>query len=91
MNEQQAKKRIDQLIQELHHHADLYYRKDALEISDEAYDSLYQELVSLEQAFPQHRDTLSPTVRVGGKLLDGFVKTTHIFPQWSFDNVFDFS
>lgn len=91
MNNREAKKRIEQLTKELHHHADLYYRKDAPEISDEAYDSLYQELVSLEQAFPQYRDPLSPTVRVGGKILDGFQKVQHIFPQWSFDNIFDWN
>lgn len=90
MNEGEAKKKIDNLTKELHHHADLYYRKDNPEITDEAYDSLYQELVSLEQAFPQFKDPLSPTVRVGGKILDGFTKAIHVFPQWSFDNVFDF-
>jgi len=88
MNETSAKKRIENLVSELNHHADLYYKKDAPQISDEAYDSLYSELVSLEQAFPQLRDPLSPTVRVGGKILDGFEKAEHIYPQWSFDNVF---
>jgi DNA ligase (NAD+) len=89
MNEASAKKRIATLTAELNHHADLYYKKDAPEISDEAYDSLYRELVSLEQAFPHLRDPLSPTVRVGGTILDGFEKARHKHPQWSFDNVFD--
>jgi DNA ligase (NAD+) len=29
-------------------------------------------------------------VPVGGKILDGFVKTKHLVPQWSYDNVFGF-
>ncbi len=84
-----AHKRINSLVSELRHHARLYYLHDNPEISDEAYDSLYQELVSLEQAFPDLRDPLSPTVRVGGKILDGFEKVEHQYPQWSFDNIFD--
>jgi DNA ligase (NAD+) len=91
MNEKEAQQKIKQLTQTLHYHSDLYYRTDNPEISDEVYDSLYQELVSLEQAFPQFKDTLSPTVRVGGLMLDGFEKIPHIFPQWSFDNLFDWN
>ncbi|MFT6361576.1 MAG: DNA ligase (NAD+), partial [Candidatus Paceibacteria bacterium] len=89
MNESEAKKRIATLVKELKHHANLYYKKDSVEISDEAYDSLYQELVSLEQAFTHLQDSNSPTMRVGGKILEGFEKAEHRFAQWSFDNVFD--
>jgi len=91
MSEGEAKKRIAILVKEIKHHADLYYKKDHPEISDEAYDSLYKELVSLEQAFPHLRKSDSPTARVGGKILEGFEKATHRFPQWSFDNVFDWN
>lgn len=87
-NEKKIKDRIHKLTREIRHHSRLYYKHDAPEISDEVYDSLYAELVSLEQAFPHLKDPLSPTVRVGDKILDGFEKATHIFPQWSFDNVF---
>lgn len=91
MNEKEVQQKIKQLTQTLHYHSDLYYRTDNPEISDEVYDSLYQELVSLEQAFPQFKDALSPTVRVGGLMLDGFEKIQHFFPQWSFDNLFDWN
>lgn len=89
MNEKEAQKRILFLEKELHHHADLYYQKDAPIISDEAYDSLYSELVELQQVFPHLIESQSITENVGGKILDGFEKATHRFPQWSFDNVFD--
>ncbi|MCA9352584.1 NAD-dependent DNA ligase LigA [Patescibacteria group bacterium] len=91
MNEREAKKRITQLTNEIAHHAELYYIHDAPIVSDEVYDSLYQELVSLEQAFPHLQRKNSPTQRVGDGILEGFTKARHRFPQWSFDNVFDFT
>jgi DNA ligase (NAD+) len=90
MNEITAKKRILQLVVEISYHADLYHQKDMSEISDEAYDSLLQELVSLEQLFPDLQSPQSPTHRIGGKVLEGFDKATHRFSQWSFDNIFNF-
>ena len=89
MKDRDVHKRIQNLTEEIRRHADLYYRKDQPEISDEAYDALYRELLELEAAFPHLKDPASPTHRVGGKILEGFAKATHRFPQWSFDNVFD--
>lgn len=88
MNERQAHKRMEVLVRELQEHAKHYYQEDAPTISDEAYDSLYRELVSLEQAFPHLQNPDSPSRVVGGKILEGFSKVEHNFPQWSFDNVF---
>ncbi len=88
LSEKKAQERMQKLIQEIRYHSNLYYKHDAPEISDEAYDSLYNELVSLEQAFPHLKDSLSPTVRVGDKILESFEKVEHHFPQWSFDNIF---
>ena len=87
-NEKEAQDRMKKISKELKHHAYLYYVKDSPEISDEAYDALYQELLALEKRFPHLRDPESPTLRVGGKILDGFQKVEHHFPQWSFDNIF---
>lgn len=91
MNENDAKKRIIILNEQLRYHANLYYTHDTPQISDENYDSLYQELVSLEQAFPHLRLNDSITKKVGSVILDGFEKAQHIFPQWSFDNIFSFN
>lgn len=87
-NTRDIQQRMDKLVHELRYHADCYYRKDQPEISDEAYDALYQELVALEQQYPEYKDPLSPTVRVGGEILSGFRKVNHRFAQWSFDNLF---
>ncbi len=72
----------------LSYHGHRYYVLDAPEISDEAYDALLHELVTLEAEYPSLRTPDSPTQRVGGKILDGFEKIVHRVPQWSFDNVF---
>lgn len=86
-----AKKRIKLLVDELNHHAILYYQKNTPVISDQVYDTLYQELVSLEQAFPEYAQGNSPTIRVGGLIIDSFEKAQHQYRQWSFDNVFDWN
>lgn len=91
MNSEQAKKRIQQLRLLLEHHRHLYHTKDAPEISDQVYDSLMQELATLEVQFPMFDSPMSPTHRVGGNVLSQFKKVTHEVRQWSFDNVFDFT
>jgi DNA ligase (NAD+) len=81
MTAKETQKRIKILRAEIEKHRELYHTKDAPEISDEAYDALVRELMSLDPQF---------TVPVGGKILEGFTKTKHLIPQWSYDNVFGF-
>lgn len=76
--------RIEQLRKLVAHHAEQYHTHDTPEISDEAYDALVRELISLEGDVSHS----SPSQKVGGKILEGFTKTKHISPQWSYDNVF---
>jgi len=90
MSKKEIKERIEKLRGILHHHDHLYYVLDRPELSDEAYDSLLIELKGLEEANPEFFSSTSPSVRVGGKPVAGFRKTTHKVRQWSFDNVFDF-
>lgn len=83
-----AKKRIAKLIEQID---DLRYRYHVLndpEVSDQIYDSLEQELVSLENQFPDLKQPDSPLQRIGGKPLDKFTKVTHEVQQWSFNDVF---
>ncbi len=82
-------KRVSQLQEVINYHRGLYHTHDAPEISDEVYDSLVQELSSLEQQYPELKTQNSPTERVGGEPLKEFVKVTHAVQQWSFDDVFD--
>lgn len=90
MDEQaQVKKRIAQLTKEINRHRELYHTKDAPEISDQAYDSLLEELGSLEESFPDFALAESPVKKVGAVILESFQKVIHRYPQWSFDDVFD--
>lgn len=91
MNKQEAQERIEKLRAELDRHRYLYHVLDTPEISDEAYDSLFEELVKLEEAFPELRSPESPTERVGAEPLEKFTKVRHKVSQWSFDDVFDFN
>ncbi len=88
MNEKDAKKRIEQLRNLLRYHNHLYYVLDNPKISDAQYDSLMQELIGLEQKYPQYQDDNSPTQRVGGEPLDKFKKVNLSVKQWSFADVF---
>ena len=84
------KEKILKLRQEIEKHRTAYYVNDAPTISDEIYDSLFNELIALEEKYPEYKSKNSPTGRVGGKILESFKKVKHILPQWSYDNVFDF-
>ncbi len=88
MSKTEVKTRILKLREEIEKHRKAYYEKDTHTISDAAYDSLFNELLKLEEENPEFDDKLSPTKRVGGQVLESFAKVRHEFPQWSYDNVF---
>lgn len=90
MNEQDAKKRIDELVELLNYHSQLYYVEDRNEITDYEYDMLQQELKGLEEQFPQFVRSDSPTQRVGGKAISIFEKVTHRVQMGSLQDVFSF-
>ncbi len=85
-----AAKRMDKLYRELERHNRLYHELDAPEITDEAYDALFRELVSLEQSHPELKRPDSPTLRVGGKVLSFLETRPHTLRMYGLDNVFSF-
>ncbi len=86
---QEAKDRLDELIPEIRHHSHQYYVEDNPSITDEAYDQLYRELVTIESEFPELIAPDSPTQRVGGDVLEGFEKVAHDSPMLSLGNAFN--
>ena len=86
MELEKAAARITRLRSEIRHHDYLYYVKDAPEISDEQYDKLYRELVSLEETFPDLISEDSPTQRVAGQPVAGFATIEHAAPMLSLDS-----
>jgi DNA ligase (NAD+) len=83
-----AKLRVEELREELNRHSYLYYVQDAPEIADAEYDALMQELLGLEEAFPELITPDSPTQRVGGAPTDLFKPVKHRARMLSLDNVF---
>jgi DNA ligase (NAD+) len=83
-----ARKEATELRRVIDHHAHRYHVLDDPEITDAEYDQLFRRLLELEQAHPELVTEDSPTQRVGGAPLDGFVKTLHRTPMLSLGNAF---
>jgi DNA ligase (NAD+) len=65
-----------------------YYVDAAPFMADSEYDALLAELGQLERAHPELADPTSPTVRVGGKPVEGFESVAHRVPMQSVDNTY---
>ena len=89
LSESQAKTRLHMLSLEIRANDELYYEKDAPQISDADYDALRQELLAIEARFPQLIAKDSPSQKVGAKASSKFAKITHAVPMLSLDNAFD--
>jgi DNA ligase (NAD+) len=83
-----SKERIEYLRQLLHQYNIEYHGYDNPSVSDEVYDNLMQELIALENLHPEYFDPTSPTQRVGGVILDRFVKVAHKKSMLSLGNVY---
>ncbi len=73
-----------ELVDKLNKYAYHYYVLDDPLISDKDYDKLYDELTAQEEKTGQVLPD-SPTQRVGGSIIEGFVKHTHLAPLYSLD------
>jgi DNA ligase (NAD+) len=80
--------RVEELRREIRRHEELYFVRDAPEISDAAFDALMRELKALEDAHPELVTPESPSQRVGGRPAEGFDTVTHAVPMQSLDNAF---
>ncbi|MBD3420709.1 MAG: NAD-dependent DNA ligase LigA [Chitinivibrionales bacterium] len=65
-----------------------YYGRNASLIRDRDYDSLYAQLVKLEQEHPEYACPDSPTQRIGSDLTREFPKVEHSVPMMSIDNTY---
>ncbi len=89
MDRNQAEARIQDLREELERHINLYYNMDTPEISDYEYDTMMQELKSLEKEFPDLVIETSPTQKVGGTAKrEAGVLVRHNVPMLSLQDVF---
>lgn len=84
-----AAARIRELREEVRRHDHLYYDLDRPAITDEAYDRLFEELLRLEEAFPELAAPDSPTQRVGGAPREEFTAVRHVAPLLSLESTRD--
>lgn len=88
-SKKEIRERVFELKKLIEKHQYLYHVEDSPEIEDSVYDSLFSELIKLEEENPELATEDSPTKRVGGKILEKFEKVRHEVKQWSYDDVFD--
>ena len=81
------RKRVEELRRLVEYHLYRYHVLDDPELSDDAYDVLYDELVALEEQHPELRRNDSPTQRVGSAPAEGFRKVEHLSPLGSLEKV----
>ncbi len=69
--------------------AKAYYVYDEPLASDEEYDKLARECLEFEKNNPNLTHPNSPNKRVGGYILEGFSKASHLSRMWSQEDVFN--
>ncbi len=86
MNVKERLREIESLLDRYNYE---YYILDKPSVSDQEYDRLMQELMSLEEKYPEFKSKTSPSMRVGSTVLSSFKKVTHKLPMLSLGNVFN--
>ena len=81
--------RYNELIEIINRANIEYYTMDNPTLTDQEYDRYMQELLKIEEKYPEIKKDNSPSVRVGGKIIDSFTKVTHEIPMLSLSNVFN--
>lgn len=89
MNRIEAEGKLNELREKLEEYGYHYYVIDNPVVSDAEYDALMQELLKLEEQYPDLITEDSPSVRVGGNPLPHFEKVQHEIPMLSLGNAFN--
>ncbi|MED5075720.1 NAD-dependent DNA ligase LigA, partial [Anoxybacillus geothermalis] len=88
MDRQQAERRAAELRELLNRYGYEYYVLDRPSVPDAEYDRLMQELIAIEEQYPELKTSDSPTQRIGGPPLEAFRKVAHRVPMMSLANAF---
>ena len=88
MPDEAAKQKMAELANQIKHHQHLYYQEAKPEISDNTFDNLFDQLLTLENHFPKLVLPDSPTHRVGSDLDNTFQTVTHSVPILSLDKCY---
>ena len=85
----EIKNRIKELVRIINEANYNYHVLDNPTITDQEYDKYLDELYKLEEKYPEYIEEDSPTKKIGGEVLDKFVKVTHDIPMMSLSDVFN--
>ncbi len=83
------KERYEELIKLINQANYEYYVLDNPKVDDQMWDNWFQELLEIEENFPELKQKDSPSQKVGGEIISGFAKITHKVPLMSLSNVFN--
>ena len=86
MSPEEVKKRIVKLRQDIEQHNYNYYILSKPVLTDFEFDLLMQDLIALENKFPQYLDANSPSQRVGSDISKEFEQVIHQYPMLSLAN-----
>lgn len=81
-------KRLQELYDLINNYDKAYYGTGQSLVSDYEYDTLYNEMLTLEEKYPDLKSPDSPTNRVGDDLTTGFQKVEHKSPMLSIANTY---
>ena len=85
----EIKTRIKYLVDLLNKANIEYYVNDNPTLTDNEFDSLLDELIKLEEKYPEYKLDNSPTSKVGTTVISEFKKVTHQTPMFSLGDVFN--
>ena len=85
---QESIERMNELIDILNDANYNYYVKDNPTITDQEFDKYLRELETIEKNHPDWKRNDSPTLHVGGEVIDSFKKIEHTIPMLSLGDVF---
>lgn len=83
-----VKEQIEALRRRLHEHNYNYYVLSQPMISDQEFDRLMAQLITLEAQYPEYADPNSPSVRVGSDINKNFTQVAHRYPMLSLQNTY---
>lgn len=87
--EDKDKERVEELTKLLNKYTYEYYVLNQSSIPDSTFDSLMEELRSIEARRPDLKKKNSPTSKVGGAVSSEFKKVKHAIPMLSIQDVFN--
>ena len=82
-------KRLKELANLINKHNHHYHNEDKPKINDAEYDKLVRENLELESKYPTLKLTKSISSKVGARIQNKFVKSSHLSPMHSLANGFN--